>query len=93
MAPWPTPEEFVATPVPGEVFATLCDVLEAVRREKSTAKVSQRAEVELLALSGPAEWLDDVRAGQGDLRAAGGVREFELTEAADVAIIVSLAQA
>jgi len=49
--------------------------------------------VELLALSGPAEWLDDVRAGQGDLRAAGGVREFELTEAADVAIIVSLAQA
>ena len=90
LAPWPTQEELLATPVSGEIFATLCDVLEAVRREKSTAKVSQRAEVEVLALSGPAEWLDDVRAGQGDLQAAGGVREFEFNEASDVAITVSL---
>ena len=67
---------------PGEVFETLCDVLEAVRREKSTAKVSQRAEVELLGPSAvPPNGSTTVRAGQADLQAAGGVREFEFVEA------------
>ena len=93
VAAWPALDELRTTPVAGSVFATLREVLEAVRREKSTAKVSQRAEVELVTISAPAEFLDDVRAGQGDLKDAGAIRELELIEAAEVAFSVSLVQA
>jgi valyl-tRNA synthetase len=93
VAAWPALDELRTAPVAGSVFATLREVLEAVRREKSTAKVSQRAEVELVTISAPAEFLDDVRAGQGDLKDAGAIRELELIEAADVAFSVSLVQA
>ncbi len=93
VAAWPALDELRTAPVAGSVFATLREVLEAVRREKSTAKVSQRAEVEFVTISAPAEFLDDVRAGQGDLKDAGAIRELELIEAADVAFSVSLVQA
>jgi valyl-tRNA synthetase len=93
VAAWPALDELRTTPVAGSVFATLREVLEAVRREKSTAKVSQRAEVELVTISAPAEFLDDVRLGQGDLKDAGAIRELELIEAAVVAFSVSLVQA
>jgi valyl-tRNA synthetase len=93
VAAWPALDELRTAPVAGSVFATLREVLEAVRREKSTAKVSQRAEVELVTISAPAEFLDDVRLGQGDLKDAGAIRELELIEAAVVAFSVSLVQA
>ena len=79
--------------VAGSVFATLSNVLEAVRREKSTAKVSQRAEVELVTVSGPAEFLDDLRRGESDVKDAGAIREIELIEAGEVVVTVVLATA
>jgi hypothetical protein len=75
----------------GSIYEPICDVLEAIRREKSTAKVSQRAEVALCKVAGPTELLDAVRAALIDLTKAGGVREWQLEEASDVNITVTLA--
>jgi valyl-tRNA synthetase len=66
-------------------------VLEAIRREKSSAKVSQRAEVASVTVHGPAAFLDAVRSGDDDLKASGGVRTLVLEEADDIAFDVTLA--
>ena len=62
-----------------------------MRREKSTQKVSQRAEASLVALSAPPTFLDAVRAGEGDLMAAGGVRRLTTSDSDDVTVDVTLA--
>ena len=93
VAPWPRVEEFPVTAPgePGQIYGAVGDVLEAIRREKSTQKVSQRAEVSLLVVEGPATWLDAVRAGQSDLRDAGTVALFDFTQASEPRVSVTLA--
>ncbi|MHB1088196.1 MAG: valine--tRNA ligase [Acidimicrobiales bacterium] len=93
LAPWPSVEEFpvVLHDQPGFIYQAVGDVLEAIRREKSTQKVSQRAEVSLLVVEGPAPWLDAVRAGQNDLRDAGTVSLFDFSEADESRVTVTLA--
>jgi valyl-tRNA synthetase len=94
LAPWPSVDELAlneAATNPGSIYGPICDVLEAIRREKSTAKVSQRAEVALCTVAGPSELLDAVRAAQNDLAKAGGVLEWQLEEASDASITVTLA--
>ncbi len=92
LAPWPIVEELgSAPPALGTTFAAACQVLEVIRREKSTAKVSQRAEVASVEVSGPNEFLDAVLAGASDLRAAGGVRTVTTREQSDVTVSVTLA--
>lgn len=93
LAPWPSVDEFdVPSPdEPGYLYQAVGDVLEAIRREKSTQKVSQRAEVSLLLIEGPSSWLDAVRAGETDLRDAGTVSLFDFSEASDVHVTVTLA--
>jgi valyl-tRNA synthetase len=93
VAPWPTLQEL---PVrgdaePGSVYQPLCEVLEAVRREKSTQKVSQRAEVSLVTLCAPPTFLAAVRAGESDLMAAGGVRRLSVSDSDDFTVEVTLA--
>ncbi len=54
------------TRAPGGLYATVCEVLEAVRRAKSNAKASQRAEVATLRRRGSRRTsLDAVRAAAG----------------------------
>src|ERR1019366_4421611 len=56
LAPWPRVEELGARSVdPGSIYQPLCATLEAIRREKSTAKVSQRASVVRLVVHAPEE--------------------------------------
>ena len=74
LAPWPSLEELGSAPVASGVYAAVGDVLEAVRREKSTQKVSQRKEVAELVIAGPGELLEVIMAGQRDLVDACGVR-------------------
>jgi valyl-tRNA synthetase len=96
LAPWPTVGELTLdgdAVEPGSVYVPVCDVLEAVRRAKSRAKVSQRAEVSLCRVSGSATLLEAVRQGRRDLDAAGTILEMELHESADVVIEVTLSQA
>ena len=62
-----------------------------MRRTKSEAKVSQRAEVSELVVAGESTFLDAVRAAEEDLRAAGSVADVSYESATDTAIRVTLA--
>ena len=92
VAPWPVISELgdVTPSRDSAVYEQVCEVLEAVRREKSTQKVSQKNEVELLKIDGPADLLSAIRNGETDLTNAGGVKAFELNEAATLSITVTL---
>jgi valyl-tRNA synthetase len=91
-APWPHVEELGSpTRTPGIVVGPVCEVLEAVRRAKSSAKASQRAEVARCVVAGPTALLDAISAAAGDLRAAGTIRELELVAAEELSVEVTLA--
>jgi valyl-tRNA synthetase len=92
VAPWPVIAELgnVTPSRDSAVYEQVCEVLEAVRREKSTQKVSQKNEVELLKIDGPAELLSAIRNGETDLKNAGGVKAFELNESTTLSITVTL---
>ncbi|WP_214111250.1 valine--tRNA ligase [Acrocarpospora catenulata] len=72
-AAWPRPRGWDGDPA---VLAAVAEVLRQVRRAKSAAKLSMRAEVSRLEVSGDGAAL--VRPAQDDLCAAGGVEEFVL---------------
>jgi valyl-tRNA synthetase len=91
LASWPTVEELGPLGVdPGSIYQPVCEVLEALRREKSTAKVSQRAGVARLVVSGPEEFAGAIRASGADLIAAGNVQELVVVDANELLIDVSL---
>ncbi len=91
-ASWPTIEELGALDdEPGSIYLPVCEALEAVRREKSTAKVSQRAGVARLAVRAPEEFAAALRACADDLVAAGNVGELAIGEASELVFTVTLA--
>ncbi|TMR30327.1 valine--tRNA ligase [Nonomuraea zeae] len=72
-AQWPSVARGTGDPA---VLAVASEVLRQVRKAKSEAKLSMRAEVSTLSVSGPEAEL--VRQAQDDLCAAGNVEEFVL---------------
>jgi valyl-tRNA synthetase len=77
-APWPSAPRGTGDPA---VLAVASEVLGQVRKAKSGAKLSMRAEVARLTVSGPEIGL--VRQAQDDLCAAGNVEEFVLLDGGD----------
>jgi valyl-tRNA synthetase len=89
---WPTLEELGPLPErPGSIYQPVCDALEAIRREKSSAKVSQRASVTKMVVGAPKVFADALRASSADLRSAGNVEEFIVTDTSELTIDVTLA--
>jgi valyl-tRNA synthetase len=82
-APWPTLTD--SSDISPLSVATA--VLAAVRKAKSAAQQSMRAEVALLTVAGPALVLSQV---QADLTAAGNVREWAVTDAPELSVTVTL---
>ncbi|MEO7369568.1 MAG: class I tRNA ligase family protein, partial [Ilumatobacteraceae bacterium] len=66
------------------------EVLAAVRRAKTEAKLSQRATVDRLTIEGPAVTLAALEACRTDLAEAGGINEFVTSEAAALVTAVTL---
>ena len=62
------------------MLAPVSEVLAIVRRAKTEAKLSQRATVDELILTGPLEALAAVEACRTDLAEAGGIKEFNMLE-------------
>jgi valyl-tRNA synthetase len=92
LAAWPRVDELGTLSVdPGSIYRPVCDALEAIRREKSTAKVSQRAEVARFVVNAPEEVAAALRASANDLVAAGNVREMIVNDANDVSFEITLA--
>jgi valyl-tRNA synthetase len=80
-APWPSVAELTVHDDPQadpRVLTTATEVLGAIRRAKSAAKQSIRAEVAHLSVHGPRDVLEQVR---GDLVAAGNILSFEVVDA------------
>jgi valyl-tRNA synthetase len=73
------------------VLATAAEVLGRVRKAKSEAKLSMRAEATRVVVRGPDE--DVVRASEPDLRAAGNIADFAFERAAELGTEVTLAEA
>jgi valyl-tRNA synthetase len=65
-----------------EILAVASDVIAAVRKAKSGARLSMRTEVTSVAITGPAAVLDRVRRAESDLRAAARTTTINLVEAA-----------
>jgi valyl-tRNA synthetase len=90
-ATWPTLDELGALRgTPGSIYQPVCEVLEAIRRAKSNAKVSQRATVARVTVAAPEEFADALRVSANDLTAAGNVTELIIEDANELRIDVAL---
>lgn len=63
-----------------ELLALAGEVIAAVRRAKTDAKVSMRTAVETLTVTGPAELLARFADIQADIRVAGAITSVETRE-------------
>ncbi|WP_433224334.1 valine--tRNA ligase [Dactylosporangium sp. CS-047395] len=82
-APWPVAPAAADT----APFVVAAEVLGAIRRAKSAAQQSMKAEVAKLEVAGPVRTLEEIRA---DLTAAGNVRDWSISEAEELSATVSL---
>jgi valyl-tRNA synthetase len=76
-APWPTPLEPDGD---AELLTLAGEVIAAVRRAKTDAKVSMRTAVETLTVTGPAEVLARFTAIEPDIRVAGVIAAVRTSE-------------
>ena len=88
---WPSAEEFEGLTGDRGVMEAASQVLGAIRRAKSDAKASMRAEVEFAGITADEGTLGKTRLAEADLLAAGRVEEVEYT-VGDFAVEARLAQ-
>ncbi len=86
-AAWPTSGELRAMAADGSSadgipspLVVAADVLSRIRKAKSDAKVSQRAEVALVTVTDTSDRLIALAAAEGDVKAAGSVTELATAE-------------
>ena len=80
-AAWPTLDELSGTTGDSAVVADVAQALSGIRKAKSEAKASMRADVERATVSAPAGAADRLRLAAADLAAAGRVAAFDVVEA------------
>lgn len=85
LAPWPAADHGPGDPA---VLTAASEVLGRVRKAKSEARLSMRAEVSRLTVTGPEAAL--IRLAQDDLCGAGAVEEFVLEQGAELTVDVLL---
>ncbi len=80
---WPASDNATAAEGDADMLDPMCEVLAAIRRTKTEAKVSQKAAVSLLVVTAPAATQALITAGEGDLRDAGSIEavHYELGDA------------
>jgi valyl-tRNA synthetase len=81
-AAWPTVDELgtLAESADPAVLAVAAEVITAIRKAKSEAKLSMRTEVASVQVAGPASTLHRVALAEGDLRSAGRIAWIEQAE-------------
>jgi len=93
-SPWPTATQVAATSeTRGDpaLLDSVSEIVAQVRRAKTEAKVSQRANVDRLVVSAPTELHAAILAGQTDISDAGSILAFELETGSDLRCDVTLA--
>ena len=92
---WPVRDELGPAAADGDpsLLRDVSIVLSLVRKAKSEAKVSMRADVARVLVTGPAAALEHVLAASDDLRATGRIAELVVEESAGpLAATVELAE-
>jgi valyl-tRNA synthetase len=79
-ASWPTPSEFEDVSGDARIMDAISEVLTAVRRTKSDAKASMRAELERVTITAPAETVEFLEKAEPDLKAAARTEVVEYRE-------------
>jgi valyl-tRNA synthetase len=89
VTPWPHADELAAAARGGDraVVASVAEAISAVRKVKSEAKVSMRAEISSATFHGSAKDLERVRQAESDLRAAGRIAEITYAPVSEAAYI------
>jgi valyl-tRNA synthetase len=85
---WPEP---VGAGGDASLADPVVDVLAQVRRAKTEAKVSQRAEVAQLSVRGPVHVLDAIASSRSDLADAGSIRHLDVAPGDDTVCTIVLA--
>ncbi|MFN8146932.1 MAG: valine--tRNA ligase [Candidatus Nanopelagicales bacterium] len=80
-APWPTTGELAGATGDPEVVGDVATALSAIRKAKSDAKVSMRADVEAAVVTGDADALGRIEEAGADLAAAGRVAHLTFVPA------------
>ena len=89
--PWPKSEELHAYAENPELLADVSAVLTEVRKAKTVAQLSMRADVSQLVVSCNDVFANHLKSVQKDLFAAGRVQNLEITQGDELSIKVSLA--
>jgi valyl-tRNA synthetase len=91
-APWPVAAEIAAMAgdADQEVLTVAAEVIAAVRKAKSEAKLSMRTEVAAVKVAAPPATLERVQAAEDDLRAAGHITKIERDAADELRVSVTL---
>jgi valyl-tRNA synthetase len=89
-AAWPSAAAAAGDP---SMLESVGQVLAAVRRAKTEAKLSPKSPVDVVRVSGPPAFIAAVRAASADLCDAGNVARLEWTDAPDVTVSVELPSA
>jgi valyl-tRNA synthetase len=95
-APWPTMDMYFGASSRSkddsfdELILAASEVLSAIRKAKSEAKLSMKAEVERVFVEGPAACLELLKIAESDLCDAGQVKQFEMSEAPAFGVRVEL---
>jgi valyl-tRNA synthetase len=89
-APWPDAADLRAQAGDAGVLAAATDVLTAVRRAKSEAKVSMRTDVSRTVVTAPREVLERLALAAADVRSAGRIQELDVREGTSLDVGVSL---
>ncbi|HEU4894284.1 MAG TPA: valine--tRNA ligase, partial [Acidimicrobiia bacterium] len=88
---WPSRAELDEVTGDSAILETASSILGEIRRAKSDAKVSMRAEVDSVSVTADPDTLERAREAEGDLLAAGRAASVEYAEA-EFSVIVTLAQ-
>jgi valyl-tRNA synthetase len=88
---WPSRTEFEGSTGDPEILEMASSVLGEIRRAKSDAKASMRAEVESVVVTADPAAIERAREAEGDLLAAGRAASVEYAEG-DFSVVATLAQ-
>jgi len=91
-ASWPTAGELAVPEADIAVYRTAAEVLKAIRKAKSEASVSMRAEVAEVIVVGTEEQLAAIEPARNDIHAAGVVTALEMERGSELTVTVTLAE-
>jgi valyl-tRNA synthetase len=91
-APWPEASDLytVCGDVDPRVLSTAAAVMRTVRKSKSDAKLSMRAEVERLTVRGSRSFLVLFEEARHDVQAAGHIAQIDVVTTSDDALVAEV---